>query len=324
MNTAEMMILYKLNDYRDKTTTKERFILPENETISIFTNVIENALSWFSNIENIIVETPSPTEDKILSNIKGKFENNIVYLLTSNIHLKKRTYIIGKSKNLNSRLSAYNKGIDHDVIYYKICKNKQQMDIIELMILYKLDIFRERINRDRFILPDDKDVSLFINIFDEAVVWFENIDENLVIFKNEETKKQDIKENRKNYRELNKQKIALKDKKYRENNREKLCNNKKIYRDLHKETVSDCKKKWYVRNKDRVIDRVKKNYYENKEQKIEKVKEYYLNNKERIKKRQSITIVCECGSEIQKYAIKKHLKTEKHLKILKNKNISLS
>jgi hypothetical protein len=38
------------------------------------------------------------------------------------------------------------------------------MNVIELMILYKLDNFRERMNRDRFILPEDKDISFFTKV----------------------------------------------------------------------------------------------------------------------------------------------------------------
>ena len=60
-----------------------------------------------------------------------------------------------------------------------IKQSGNQMNIIELMILYKLDNFRERMNRDRFILPEDKDVSFFTEIFDKAVNWFNNIDSKL-------------------------------------------------------------------------------------------------------------------------------------------------
>jgi hypothetical protein len=180
MRVAEMMVLYKLNQYLDKTK-KERFILPENEDISLFTNVINESYNWFENIENIYVYFKQENKNKDNKKVskKGKFEKNTVYMLSSRIHLEKRTYIIGKSKNLNSRLTAYNKGVDHDVIYYKKCKNKNHMNIIELMILYKLDNYRERANRDRFILPENEDINLFTNVFDEAIKWFEDIDESI-------------------------------------------------------------------------------------------------------------------------------------------------
>ena len=43
------------------------------------------------------------------------------------------------------------------------------MGLIEQIILDKLSKFREVENRDRFILPVDKDISFFINIFDSVV-----------------------------------------------------------------------------------------------------------------------------------------------------------
>lgn len=321
MKVAEMMVLYKLNKYIDKSK-KERLILPKNEDISIFTKIIDEAYEWFKNIDNIIVDENFINKEKIIlpnqQIKKGSFEKNTVYMLSSKIHLEKRTFIIGKSTNLNSRLSAYNKGLDHDVVYYKKCKNKYHMNTIELMILYKLDNFRERANRDRFILPNDKNIDLFTIIFDEAIKWFEDIDENLIIIKDAEFKKQDIKETTKNYRELNKEKVALMNKNYRENNKEELLKKAKNYRKENKEKVSDGKKKWYFKNKEKVIDRIKENYYKNKEQKIEKVKEYYNKNKEKVKERESIKITCECGSIFRKYGLQKHVKTEKHLKFIEN------
>ena len=60
-------------------------------------------------------------------------------------------------------------------------------------------------NRDRFILPEQHDINIFTNVFDDAVKWFDDIDDNLIIFKDEETKKQERNENKKVYRELNKE-----------------------------------------------------------------------------------------------------------------------
>ena len=56
--------------------------------------------------------------------------------------------------------SPYNKTCDHEVIYYKKCKSESDMKIIEEMVLQKLDKYREKANRDRFILPIDNDISL--------------------------------------------------------------------------------------------------------------------------------------------------------------------
>lgn len=96
-------------------------------------------------------------------------ERNVIYMLTTEDHLKRRTYIIGKAKNLTSRLGTYNKTCDHTVVHYKECKNEEDMDIIETMVLTKLRDYREQANRDRFILPEDKDVSFFTETIEQCI-----------------------------------------------------------------------------------------------------------------------------------------------------------
>jgi hypothetical protein len=140
----------------------------------------------------------------------------------------------------------------------------------------------------------------------------ENIDKKIKIIKDEETKKEEKKESKQVYREINKVKKAECDKKYREKNRDKLLVKQKDYRDTHKEQVSTTKKDWYKKNKEKVINRIKQNYEKNKEHKIEKVKEYAEKNKEKIKERNANTITCECGVTLRKYGLKKHLETTNH------------
>ena len=96
-------------------------------------------------------------------------EKNVIYILTTDDHIKRRTYIIGKAKNLTTRLGTYNKTCDHKVVYYRECKNEDDMTIIENLVLSKLKDYREQANRDRFILPEDKEVSFFISTIDECV-----------------------------------------------------------------------------------------------------------------------------------------------------------
>ena len=49
------------------------------------------------------------------------------------------------------------------------------MNIIESMILTKLKDYKECANRDRFILPLEKDISFFTNIIDNAINFFTNV-----------------------------------------------------------------------------------------------------------------------------------------------------
>ncbi len=96
-------------------------------------------------------------------------ESNVIYMLTTEDHKKRNTYIIGKATNLTDRLSIYNKTCDHEVVYYKECESEENMNLSEKLILIKLDKYREVLNRDRFILPDGEEVELFVNIINKYV-----------------------------------------------------------------------------------------------------------------------------------------------------------
>jgi excinuclease UvrABC nuclease subunit len=102
-------------------------------------------------------------------------EKNVIYILTTEDHKKRNIYIVGKAKNLNTRLSTYNKTCDHQVIYYKECKTEEEMNTVEVMVLSKLKPYKEQTNRDRFILPEKSDISLFTKIVDECVLFASEI-----------------------------------------------------------------------------------------------------------------------------------------------------
>ena len=99
-------------------------------------------------------------------------EKNVIYILTTEDNKKKRIYIIGKANKLKNRLSSYNKTAEHEVIYYKECKSEEDMNLAELMVLNKLKEYREKANRDRFILPQEKEISFFTNIIDNSINFF--------------------------------------------------------------------------------------------------------------------------------------------------------
>ena len=46
------------------------------------------------------------------------------------------------------------------------------MTAIELMVLTKLKNYREKANRDRFILPQEKEILFFTSIIDNAINFF--------------------------------------------------------------------------------------------------------------------------------------------------------
>jgi len=96
-------------------------------------------------------------------------EKNVIYIVTTENNKKDNIYIIGKAKNLKNRLSTYNKTNEHEVIFYGECKSEEDMNIIELSVLNKLKKYRELANRDRFILPEGKNISFFVNIIKDTI-----------------------------------------------------------------------------------------------------------------------------------------------------------
>jgi len=135
---------------------------------------------WISDIlsdKKILIENKSKNnyikklQKKILKKqprIQYK-EENVIYLLTTYELEKKRIYILGKATNLTKRLTNYNKSEDHKVVYYRTCNTRENMDIIEKIILQKLEKYKEKVNRERVILPELYPISFFKNIIDESI-----------------------------------------------------------------------------------------------------------------------------------------------------------
>ncbi len=46
------------------------------------------------------------------------------------------------------------------------------MNVIELMVINKLKDYKEKANRDRFILPLDKNISFFTDIIDKSIEFY--------------------------------------------------------------------------------------------------------------------------------------------------------
>ena len=98
-------------------------------------------------------------------------DNYVVYLITNEDLLNKRTYIIGSATSLQNRLSTYNKSAEHTVSYFSKCYSKEKMKLLETMVLSKLTDYREVANRDRFVIPDGKDKDFFIEVYKQGEVF---------------------------------------------------------------------------------------------------------------------------------------------------------
>ena len=141
--------------------------------------VIKWSRSIFTNSNKDIELKTKDKKIKVLENLcvkKHKREEYpgkyVIYMLTTEEHKKNQTYIIGKATDLKDRLGTYNKTCNHEVVYYKECKSKEDMKVIEDMVILKLNKYKEVANRDRFVLPIENDIKLFTDIIDTCVIFF--------------------------------------------------------------------------------------------------------------------------------------------------------
>ena len=99
-------------------------------------------------------------------------ERNVIYILTTANMKKERRYILGKAENLTNRLSVYNKSDEHEVMYYASCGSEENISLCENMIFQYLNDYRERANRERFILPEKNEISFFSDVVKKSVDFF--------------------------------------------------------------------------------------------------------------------------------------------------------
>ena len=214
------------------------------------------------------------------------------------------------------------------------------MSLIEKSIIYKLDKYKERADRDRFVLPEDKDISLFTNIINEACNWFNDVDKDVIIEKVydereyyednkeyiKEYKKQHYEENKeeinkknKEWYEDNKEEVKIYNKEYREKNKETLQEQKKIYREEHIDEYKERDAKYYTENKDEIQKKQKIYQEENKEKIKNQRKEYFNKNIEEIRAKdraRNPKVMCECGLMICKRSLPAHQKSKTHERFL--------
>lgn len=106
---------------------------------------------------------------KLKPHIRTQYpETNLIYIITTPSHKKEGRYILGKTINLTNRLSTYNKSDEHEVIYYQSCPDEKSMSLVEQIVFKKLEHYREKVNRERFII-EKGNVELFINAIKEFI-----------------------------------------------------------------------------------------------------------------------------------------------------------
>jgi prophage antirepressor-like protein len=282
----------------------------------------------------------------IKRSVRTETGRNVVYLITNNYLIKEKIYIVGRAVDLANRLSSYNKNAEHQVVYQRECNNAKQMTLIEELILCKLDEYRECANRDRFILPEDYDISLFTNIMDKCCDLFNDVDKDVVVEKRVddtdeiyyEDNKEYIREYKRQYHQENKEDVNIKNKAWYEENIEQVQIYNKKYNEEHKEEIKEQRAQYRKENKEKIKEKDAEYYRENKEEInlknkiyqaenkekiLEQRKEYYNKNIEEIRAKdraRNPKVMCECGLSICKRSLPAHRRTKTHETFMKRKS----
>ena len=90
----------------------------------------------------------------------------------------------------------------------------------------------------------------------------------------------------------------------------------KEWRKDNKEIISQKDKIKYEKNKDIISEKGKEYRKNNKDILIERKKKYYENNKHIINERKKEKVICECGCEICKDGLNRHMKSKKHIDLM--------
>jgi len=308
---------YKLQE-RIKLLTEEK-----EEIINTSKKQLEESQEEVKKLRKKYVKQPKEVVD----------QKNVVYLMTSEESEKNGEYNVGKALDLSKRKESYNHNKLHNfkVIYYISCKNSKLMDILESVILTKLEKYRCKAGRDVFLLPTE-DIKVFTNIFDECLKFYEGIDEPIYPKRTIQEDKEKQKERNIKYQEEHKEEIKEKMHEYYEDNKEILSAIKKEYYEKNADDIAKKHKKYYEKNKEAVIENVMEYYEENKESILEQRKDFYQDNKEHIleerekyyKANYKTKIAtqrqkkeeCECGMIVTHYCMKKHKISDRHKKIM--------
>ena len=156
----EIMLFGKVDITENKTTQELDQMNKENKLLKNRVKILESKV--------LQKQSPSRQEPREV------FENskNVIYIVTTEYKEAQGHYKIGKTQDLQKRLSTYNTSDKHEVIYYISCKNKKSMDILEQLVHLKLEDKRIEPNKENGVgepwFLSEEDAEDFIKIIEEC------------------------------------------------------------------------------------------------------------------------------------------------------------
>ena len=146
-------------DIKDNKTT------PELDTMNKENKLLKNRIKL---LESKVLQKQSPSRQEPRETFEEN--KNVVYIVTTEYKEAQGHYKIGKSQDLQKRLSVYNTTDKHEVIYSTSCKTKKRMDLLEQLVHDKLESKRIEPNKEWFESEEDgEDLIKVIEEFKKVV-----------------------------------------------------------------------------------------------------------------------------------------------------------
>jgi prophage antirepressor-like protein len=289
MNHIEKCILTKLDKYRE-VANHDRFILLENEDISLFTNVFDLFVNAFSDVDKSVDIEKNLTEDEIKQRQMDA----------------RREYIEDNRETINENRRVYNKeNAEQIALVHKkyVENNKEKADA------YQAE-YREK-NKDT------------LNAYSKKYYDEHKDEHNDISAKYREEHKDEINENNRKYYDEHTEQYKEYKKEYYEKNKESVLERAKEYYIENKEVVLEKTKERYLENKDKILAYqsekiscecgviLQRNYMA-KHKKTE-IHRLSLENKLAGNPSQKVLkITCSCGHEVRSNYMKRHLGSKIH------------
>jgi hypothetical protein len=191
--SKELLIDKKIGGIHEGTWVYPQIAIQISLWINFDNGVIEKIFNWIFGLfigDNFVVYTQNiKDKDKHIRECESRIKllekmvlkrqkrttcpkSNVVYIVTCKELKEERKFIIGKSVNMTNRLSSYDKMSEYEIVYTKAFETEREMKLAESIVLEKLTEYRDKVNKDRFILPIGSSIKLFIDVIDKAYNCF--------------------------------------------------------------------------------------------------------------------------------------------------------
>ena len=287
MAYIEKCVLSKLDKYRE-VSNRDRFIVPEDEPISLFTDVIDLFVNCFSDVD------PSVDIEKNLTDHEIEVQKKEAM----------KEYIEDNREFIGERYRQYRE--DNKEQFYNFQKVYQENN-------------KEMIEEYQHQYRQDNNDALKTYKKEYYQEHKESLDEANKNYRDEH--REEIKEYNKNYYQDNKQEFTKYKKEQYEKNKEAIIEESKKYYQENKEHVLDRTKEHYKNNKDKILDYQKEKIIcecgmkigRNYSAKHKKTEIHRLSLESKLKSAPVQTkFTCECGHEVGVSYKKRHMNSKIH------------